>query len=74
MAQVYEFPTKPELPNEIKEILYDIARAYVDTLDYAFTKLLSDDPSLDEMEDVRELVMEELDAAFDAAMFDSMFK
>lgn len=74
MAKVYEFPISAELPIEVKETLYDIAKAYVDVLDYAFNTLSSEDPSLDEMDELHNLVMEELEAAFDAALFDSTFK
>lgn len=74
MAKIYEFPTVTELPNEVKEILYDIARAYVDMLDYAFRTVGGEDPSFEELDEIRDLVAEGLEAAFDAALFDYTFK
>ena len=74
MAKMYEFPMKKELPNIVKETLYDIAKAYVDVLDYTYDKLLGDDPSMEEVEELEILIMDKLAEALDAAMFESTFK
>ena len=74
MAKMYEFPTKKELPEVIKETLYDIATAYVDVLDYALLTVASEDPSLEELDELREMIMDELADALDSAMYNSMFK
>ena len=74
MAKVYEFPTKKELPMAIKESLLDIANAYITTLDYAFETLLGDDPSMEEVDELREMIIDELAEALNVAIFDSMFQ
>ncbi len=59
MAKVYEFPMKQEmeLPKEIEERLYKIAKDYVEALSDAITEL-TDEYTYDEneMEEVSKLV------------------
>ena len=57
MAKVYEFPKQTQLPQEVKECLYEIANAYVKTLNYAFTILSSDNPTNAELKEIQELVV-----------------
>lgn len=74
MTKVYDFPTKKELPESIKVSLLDIAEAYVTILDYAFDTMLGEDPSFEEADDLRELIMDELEEALNTALFNSEFK
>lgn len=74
MAKMYDFPTKKELPKSILESLQDIAEAYVATLDYAFSTMLGEDPGLEEVDDLRGLIMDELEEALNTALFNSEFK
>ena len=74
MAKVYEFPTKKELPTEVKDALYEIAKAYVAVLDYTFLTMSSEDPGVEEMEELRDLIMDELAHVLDVALFESLFK
>ena len=74
MAKVYEFPTKKELPEIVKVALQNIAEAYVSALDYALLTVTSDDPSFEELEELRGMILDELEAALDLAMYNSTFK
>ena len=74
MAKVYEFPTKKELPDVVKDTLYDIAKAYVDVLDYTLITVAGEDPSIEELEELKEMILEELMHALDVALFESTFK
>lgn len=56
MTKVYEFPIKKQLPQEVKECLYEIADAYVKTLNYALTTLSEDTPTNAELNEIREMV------------------
>lgn len=57
MAKVYEFPKQTQLPQEVKECLYEIADAYVKTLNYAFVVLSNDNPTDGELREIQELVV-----------------
>lgn len=57
MAKVYAFPVKKQLPYEVEDCLYEIAKAYVKTLNYAFTELSSDEPTNEELSEIQELVV-----------------
>lgn len=57
MAKVYAFPIKKQLPREVEECLYEIASAYVKTLNYALTMLSSDEPTTAELDEIRDLVV-----------------
>ena len=74
MAKVYEFPTKKELPPIVKDALYDIAKTYVNVLDYAFLTALDEDPSMEELDELKDMILDELMAALDVALFESTFK
>lgn len=57
MAKVYAFPVKKQLPQEVETCLYEIADAYVKTLNYAMTILSSEEPNNAELEEIRDLVV-----------------
>ena len=58
MAKVYDFPTKEvyNLPEEIKQRLYQVAKDYVKVLHDILPSLNSEDMSGPEYEDLVELV------------------
>ena len=74
MTKTNEFETKKELPNVVKETLYDIATAYVDVLNYVFDNMTDDDPSMEEVQDLEIMIHDELVNALDVALFNSTFK
>ncbi len=74
MAKVYEFPTKKELPEVVKESLYDIAKAYIAVVEYTLATVASEDPDIEELEELRLMIVDELTEALDAAAFESTFK
>lgn len=74
MTKPNEFETKKELPNIVKETLYDIATAYVDVLDYTMKHMTDDDPSMEEVQDLEIMIHDELANALDVALFNSTFK
>lgn len=74
MTKVYEFPTKKELPELVKKGLCDIATVYVDLLEYVLTNVASDDPSLEELDELKYLVVHELEQAIELAIYNSVFK
>lgn len=58
MAKVIEFPIKNViLPNEVEDCLYEIAKAYVATLNFAFTECSSDNPTDEELTKIQEAVI-----------------
>ena len=56
MAKIYEFPVKKQLNPEVEECLYEIASAYIRTLNYALHEFSSNDPDDKELTEIRELV------------------
>ena len=74
MAKVYEFKTKSKLPEIVTDTLYDIATAYVAILDYTLLTVTSDDPSQEELDELKEMILDELMNALNVALFNSTFK
>lgn len=68
MAKLYEFPTKKELPEIAKESLRDIAEAYIETLKYVLMTEASDNPTRQELDELRDLVTIELEEALTEAI------
>jgi len=56
MAKLYTFPVKKELEPEVVDCLHKIADAYIQTLNYALTTMSSDEPTSEELTEIRELV------------------
>ena len=56
MAKVYVFPKKKELPEHIKEEVFEIGRCYVKTLHEALTVTSSDNPTQEELGEITLLV------------------
>lgn len=56
MAKVYKFPVKKKLTEEMEECLYAIGEAYIKTLNYALCELAGDDPTQEELDEIRNLV------------------
>jgi len=66
MAEIYAFPVKKELDQQIVECIHEIANAYIQTLNYAFTTMSDDDPTSEELTEIRKLV--------EAAYVDGLYK
>lgn len=56
MAKVLEFPVKKKLTPEIEDVINLVASAYVEILNYALNELSSEDPTTEELNEIRGLV------------------
>lgn len=56
MAKLYVFPTPKHLPQDLEKCLQEIGEAYIKVLYYALTTLSSDNPTSEELGEIRELV------------------
>lgn len=68
MAKVYAFPIKKELPDEMKDTLYMLAKTYVTLLNTAFNELSSEMPSDQELNEIKDMVIIEYAYAMEKAI------
>lgn len=57
MCQVYEFPVKKQLPEELKEGLQKLAKDYVHLMDASLKTFEADDPTEEEINSFMEEVI-----------------
>lgn len=57
MAEVYAFPVKQQLTQEVEECLHELAVVYIKTLSYAMETMCIEDPDDAEFGAIMELII-----------------
>lgn len=68
MGVVLTFPVKKELPKEVEDRIYETAKMYIHILNDALTVLSSDEPTIEEFDEIKELVFDTYAKGIDKAI------